>query len=92
MLQLVVSWKNFGFFVARRAKRKTINGIHLQIALMVSLKKILINLQCRGKITDYWLKYKIFAFQEKKYVTIASALWNMKTFLKQHRLQIKSCH
>ena len=52
----------------------------------MSLEKISRNLQCRGKITDYWQKYKIFASQQKKFVTIALAVWNMKTLLKQHHL------
>ena len=40
-------------------------------------------MQSGGKITDYWLKYKTFASQQKKLVTIASVVWNMKTLLKQ---------
>ena len=53
----------------------------------MSLKKLSRSLQFGGKITDYWLKYKIFTSLQKKFVTIASAVWNMKTLLKQHCLQ-----
>ena len=58
----------------------------------MGLKKISRNVQYGGKITDYWLKYKIFASQQRKFVTIASAVWNMKILLKQHGLRRKRCH
>ena len=59
--------------------------------LLISLKKISRNLQCGGKIINYWLKYKIFASQQNKFVTIGSVVWSMKTLPKQHRLRRKSC-
>ena len=58
----------------------------------MSLKKLSRNLQCGGNIIYYWLKHKIFASQQKNFVTIASAVLDMKILLKQHRLRRKNCH
>ena len=59
---------------------------------MSSEKKISRILQCGGKINGCWLKYKIFASQQKKFITIASVVWNMKALPKPHRLRRNSCH
>ena len=79
-------------FCCQKSKKKNNKWYTLVNCVTDEFKKISINLQCSGQITDYWLKYKIFASQQKKFVTIASVVWNMKTLLKQHRLRRKSCH
>ena len=79
-------------FCCQKSKKKNNKWYTLVNCVTDEFKKISINLQCSGQITDYWLKYKIFASQQKKFVTIASVVWNMKTLLKQNRLRRKSCH
>ena len=39
--------------------------------LLISLKKISRNLKCGGRINNSWLKNKVFASLQKKFVTIA---------------------